>query len=424
MKRAQSFTFENRVEVPWGFKHALPPSVLRALRNLPPELRDRAVTRWRTELLPREEEARRRLRAQARLLEDRLRAEREEVRQDEREAYALLSAGAPLGGYARLARARDRARHRGLEPASPDAYAEAVLARRGGLEVLPPQAREVARALVLVALEVGLARGYHARTAEVAFHLPQQVLAAALWPEARPETARKRVQRALARLAEAGLLAYRGRVGNARDRATGRRLGWRDGTVFRVRLVPGRAAPVRAEELAHPWRDLEADIRRGRTARRRLSTPMSQTRNIKGKDSLVEMLLGWALAPVLKSKAPLSVWDTASEPPRVRLRNAVMDVRAAERPLRRDLVESAARLAAHLLADPGSVRFYAALFWGALRLHDRGGDPFPALAAELERALVDREEGFARRAGALLTARLRASGLLAQLLHAPPYRVA
>ena len=136
------------------------------------------------------------------------------------------------------------------------------------------------------------------------------------------------------------------------------------------------------------------------------------------------MLLSWALAPVLKPKAPLSVWDTASEPPRVRLRNAVMDVRAAERPLRRDLVESAARLAAHLLADPGSVRFYAALLWGALRLHDRGEDPFPALAAELERALVDREEGFARRAGALLTARLRASGLLVQLLDAPPYRVA
>jgi len=42
----------------------------------------------------------------------------------------------------------------------------------------------------------------------------------------------------------------------------------------------------------------------------------------------------------------------------------------------------------------------------------------------MERALVDREEGFARRAGALLTSRLRASGLLTRLLDAPPYRVA
>ena len=424
MKETQSFTFEKQVRVPWGFKHALPPTVLRALRNLPPELRERAVTRWRTGVLPREEEARRRLRAQARLLEARVREEREAVADAVREAYALLSAGSPLGGYDRLVRARERAERRGLELPDRPAYAEALLARRGGLEALPPHAREVARALVLVALEVGRARGYHPATAEVAFHLPQQVLAAALWPDARPDTARKRVQRALARLREEGLLAYRARVGNARDRTTGRALGWRDGTVFRVRLLPGRAAPIRAEELAHPWRDLEADIRRGRTARRRLSSGVSQTRNIKEGKGFLGMLLSWALAPVLKSKAPLSVWDTASDPPRVRLRNALMDVRSAERPLRRDLVESAARLAAHLLADPGSLRFYAALLWGALRLYDRGGDPFPALAAEMERALVDREEGFARRAGALLTARLRASGLLARLLDAPPYRVA
>jgi hypothetical protein len=423
MKETQSFTFEKRLEVPWGFKHALPPTVLRALRSLPPELRERAVTRWRTEVLPREEEARRRLRAQARLLEDRVREEREALARAEREAYALLSAGAPLGGYDRLLRARAQALRRAVAPPEREAYAEAVLARLG-LPALSPHAREVARALVLVALEVGRARGYHARTAEVAFHLPQQVLAAALWPDARPETARKRIQRALARLAGAGLVAHRGRVGNARDRATGGLLGWRDGTVFRVRLAPGRAAPIRAEELAHPWRDLEADIRRGRTARRRLAGGVSQSKNTKEKGSFLEMLLSWALAPVLKPKAPLSVWDTASEPPRVRLRNALMDVRAAERPLRRDLVEAAARLAAHLLADPGSLRFYAALLWGALRQLDRGADPFPALAAEMERALVDREEGFARRAGALLTARLRASGLLVQLLAAPPYRVA
>ena len=424
MNRAQIFTSEQRVEVPWGFKHALPPTVLRALRNLPPELRERAVTRWRTEVLPREEEARTRLRAQVRLLQDRAREDREAVSRLVREAYAALSAGSPLGGYDRLVRAREAAERRGLEPPDLSAYAEALLALRGGLEGLTPHAREVARALVLVALEVGRARGYHPKTAEVAFHLPQQVLAAALWPDARPDTARKRVQRALARLAEAGLLAHRARVGNARDRATGRRLGWRDGTVFRLRLIPGRAAPIRAEELAHPWRDLEADIRRGRTVRRRLSSPVSQTKNIKRREGAVELLLSWALAPVLKPEAPLSVWDTPGEHPRARLRNALMDVRATERPLRRDLVEAASRLAAHLLADPGSLRFYAALLWGALRLYDCGEDPFPALAAEMERALVDREEGFARRAGALLTARLRASGLLTRLLDAPPYRVA
>ncbi|WP_457637014.1 hypothetical protein [Oceanithermus sp.] len=88
-----------------------------------------------------------------------------------------------------------------------------------------------------------------------------------------------------------------------------------------------------------------------------------------------------------------------------------MDVRLSPRELRRDLVESAARFLAHALADPGSLPFHAALLWGALCRYDQGEDRFQALAQEVERVLADHEEGFARRAGALLVSRLRGSGL-------------
>jgi len=121
--------------------------------------------------------------------------------------------------------------------------------------IVPNLAREVALTLVALALEVGLGRAYHARTSEVAFHLPQQTLAAALWPDAAPETGRKRVQRALRRLASLGLLSYRGRVGNARDRVTGKSLGWKDGTVTLVRLTPGQARALTREDLVHALAD-------------------------------------------------------------------------------------------------------------------------------------------------------------------------
>ena len=81
-------------------------------------------------------------------------------------------------------------------------------------------------------------------------------------------------------------------------------------------------------------------------------------------------------------------------------------------------------LLARALRDPGSVNLYRALLWGALRRKDRGEDRFEALWNALERVLTDLQEGFAKKPGALLIARLRESGLWALLLEGPQYRVA
>ncbi|MFX8227108.1 hypothetical protein ABTL27_19720, partial [Acinetobacter baumannii] len=77
------------------------------------------------------------------------------------------------------------------DPRTAEAFLEALASSLG----LPLQGydRQVAYTLLQLALEVGLYRGYHPLTSEVVFHLPQTAIAQALWPEAKPETGRKRL---------------------------------------------------------------------------------------------------------------------------------------------------------------------------------------------------------------------------------------
>ncbi|WP_027878179.1 hypothetical protein [Meiothermus cerbereus] len=430
---------------PYSSNYEVPPlsEFERKLKLLPPSLRERALRGWQQEQAeraaaaptgePREAEAQRRqtLQAQARLLAltqaERERPTLERVTALQAEARALLSQGHPLAGYARLQEARSLAA--GLaaaaftDPVPLEPFLEALLSPWG----LPLRGydREVAHTLLHLALEVGLHRAYHPITSEVVFHLPQGALALALWPEVKPETGRKRVQRSLARLAEAGLLAFAPRVGNALDRQTGKPLGWKDGTVFRMRLRPGRARPLTREELAYPWRDLEADTHKGRTLLKLRQNPeVSQSPKHPKGVAPIELLKNWALPPAALLQTPLSDWDTRPQDLRAGLRNALQDVKLCARQERPRFVGRTGELLARALRDPGSVNLYRALLWGALRRKDRGEDRFEALWNALDRVLTDLQEGFAKKPGALLIARLRESGLWALLLEGPVYRVA
>lgn len=415
----------------------IPPDFERKLKLVPAPLRERALRGWLEEHAERqahEAERKKALRSQARLLalteSQRQSPKRDQAQALQAEAYQLLSLGSPLRGYSRLKQAG--ALLQGLPEADPsdptpiEPFLDAVLACMGhaprGYDL------EVARTLLHLALEVGLHRAYHPATGEVVFHLPQGALALALWPEAKSETGRKRVQRALARLQEAGLLAAAPRVGNARDWGTGEPLGWMDGTVFRVRLRPGRARPLTREELAYPWRDLEADTRKGRTllkARRERQSPeVSQSPKHPKGVLPAELLKDWALPPVALPQTPLSDWDTPASSRRAAARNALQDVKLCAREERRAFVGEAGTALARLLSDGQSAGLYRALLWGALRRLDRGEDRFEALWNALDRVLTDLEEGFARKPGALLVARLREGGLWALLVEGPQYRVA
>jgi len=114
---------------------------------------------------------------------------------------------------------------------------------------------------------------------EVCYHLPLQLLAARRWLTDKPETARKRLTRALPKLKALELLDYRPHVGNAASYTTGKRLGWRDGTVLQVRLTPGRARALSHEQLVHDYRDQTGNIQEKRTAKSKLS----QTNSPRGE---------------------------------------------------------------------------------------------------------------------------------------------
>ena len=82
-------------------------------------------------------------------------------------------------------------------------------------------------------------------------------------------------------------------------------------------------------------------------------------------------------------------------------------------------VDVAAQAVARALGDTRNLGFYRRLVWQLLRAHDRGWDFFGVVYAETVRALADKREGYARKAGALLVSRLKKSSCLDELWRDP-----
>ncbi len=89
---------------------------------------------------------------------------------------------------------------------------------------------------------------------------------------------------------------------------------------------------------------------------------------------------------------------------------AIFDLPYATKGERGELVDAVATGICQHLGD-GSINFYRRLLWQLLRLHDRGQDYFAVVHNAIIRAGVDKREGFARKAGALLVSRLKQGGL-------------
>lgn len=331
-------------------------------------------------------------------------------------AFELVDLGLPLKAYEVYRAAQLQAARWFAEVPPTQALLERIL-RRGRWE-LEGFALEIFQALLELALHVGDRRGYHPSTGEVAFHLPQLALALYLWPDARLETARKRLQRGLKALAELGCVSYKARVGNAKDTDTGEALGWKDGTVFSVRLRAGRAAPLLKETLAHPWRDLDGDTRRGRTIAKLIRAALSQSQKTVDRLMDKKSLKEWALPPSLLNSQSLTDWDTSPEAVHVALRNAVQDVKHATEPTRMQFIGAAAGAISRNMMDGHSRWLYFALLGGARALYERGTDRFKALQAHIGEVLSQYGRGEAHRPGAVLVTRLKEAGLWDELMGA------
>ncbi len=190
------------------------------------------------------------------------------------------------------------------------------------------------------------------------------------------------------------------------------------GAVYAVRLPHRSRRPrLEAEDFRHPWRDLEGDIARRTTAWKVVRE--CKEKSPKGDLEALELLLRFALPPE-GQKTALDIHSLTA-----RLRQA----KASER---RRLVAEIALGLARELRDPGSVRFYAWVLWGALRAEVYGLHPraLEVVAWAVRRTLeavatsLWSGRGSIRRPGALLASLLKEQGLLSFLRSAPSWRVA
>ncbi len=291
---------------------------------------------------------------------------------------------------------------------SPDSNAVTVaheIARRIP-QALPDAARTIYTALVAAAVESIRVNGWSTATTSVVLHVPLEQVAKACG------LSRQTVWRHIPALQELGVLdakTHKGAFfGSTRN----------TGTVWLVRLTPlrGSRAKLTRQDLQYRWRDLEADYRRYRTSYRALQ----HTENPSNEGIDLNRILRWSLPPSTQ-KAPVD--SVCSKPRRVDL-ESILDVTTAPRDGRNKVVDLAAQALAQALGDHHSVSWYQRLLWQLLRRFDSTGEDHSYqvyLAAQ--RALTDRSEGFARKAGALLQSRLKAADWFGSMMNGPNIRV-
>lgn len=247
------------------------------------------------------------------------------------------------------------------------------------------------RLLLEAALRVAKQRGYPARVTQVVFHCPLEVVAVALGVH------RVTLWRWLGMLKAEGLLDCRAHKTTCRGQTRN------DGTVWALKLVHGgQAARLSAEDLAHRWRDLEGDIGRQRTAYRQTQQSKEGQLGLSG----IELILYWALDPQTTSP-PLNLNVAPAGSPDV---CCVLGLPYTAPSERSRAVEECSKAICAYLGD-AHPRFWYWMLWQLLRLREQGQDYFQPLYWMLRRTGADREEGFARKAGALFVQRLKGSFL-------------
>ncbi len=197
-----------------------------------------------------------------------------------------------------------------------------------------------------------------------------------------------------------------------------------DGVLLCVRLGGCKPARLDHYDYQDTPRNLQADISRGHTAYqllKRILKPSSDDANHEVEESIeplkdvvdVKTLILWTLNPsfLFNSLQPDSSTFTTligSNYP-----SELFDLATSTN--RNHDVDKAARSVAHCLGDLASLDFYRRLLWQLLRAYDRGWDFFGQIYHAIVRAMADKHEQFARKPGALLVARLKASSCWGEL---------
>jgi hypothetical protein len=227
---------------------------------------------------------------------------------------------------------------------------------------------------------IARSRRYARRVGSISLHLPVDLLALHLGVD------RTTIWRWAKELERKGLIARATHYGTLDGRTVA------TGTVWVVRLTPGRAR-ITPEDLAHPWRNMEADRASGATAWAWIKA--------KRRPSLRVIVL-WALGARYGPRGPAPGGGGASV--------SLYDIYLLPEASREELPGLITRLAGHLadlMGDPGGRRWYAGILWSVARGELRPQSVIDAV----NRTLADVREGWARRPGALLNRRLAPSGV-------------
>lgn len=268
---------------------------------------------------------------------------------------------------------------------------------------LSETAQRLYDALVACGRIVADTRGYCAAVSVVNFFCPGEIVADACG------MARSTMYLKIAELKAADLLDARAHYVTHEGRTKA------DGMVWAVKVrpeVPGRVS-VPYDALKASYRCLSADIENGRTAYKHIG----QSKKHQEKQVDIEVILAWALPPVT-TQNPDTLMTVRADV------EQILDVPFAEKEDLNISVDGAARAMAAALGDAGGLMFYRWLLWQMVRLEATGKDtPWYWVYEQVRRAQVDRREGFARRAGALFTSRLKASAWWDEIQRAPRVRV-
>lgn len=252
--------------------------------------------------------------------------------------------------------------------------------------------------------KVSDARGYCAAVSQVHFFVPGEIVADATC------MARSTMYVKLKELEAAELIEGRAHYVTHEGRTK------TDGMVWAVKMQPERpgAVGVPHDYLKASYRCLSADIENGRTAWKLVKSD-SQKPSTKQVD--IDKILAWALPPSATQNPDTGMTVRCDL-------EAVLDVPYVDKAERGAAVDGAARALAMTLGDAGGLMFYRWLLWQLLRLADQHqGDYWHQVYEQARRARADAAEGFARRPGALFTARLKGAPWWDELRRQQPVQV-
>ncbi len=225
-------------------------------------------------------------------------------------------------------------------------------------------ARLIFRALYAVALDVACAQGHAANVSRSVFHLPAELLMNHVGLK------KSAFYDNLQYLLKLGVVACEAHMGDLRGKSVA------TGTLWVVSLTPERvlskqAAPVRIlhDDWSHKWRDLNADVKAGRTVYNVLypvsKTDAGQSRNPSTEKTSLEQLKAWAKNPIFSKETDTL---TVRQAPGCALEVvwALGDASQQPRNRRAEIVDRQARTLAAAFGD-SELGFWRRLIWNLTR---------------------------------------------------------